>query len=338
MSQDRSFAVYPDDWLAPPDRPDATATQRVPALVPGRRVVGYSAVLLPHTAGGEVDWPGFESLLGRTLAAGLIPAVNMDTGYVQLLSEVDRARVLATAAALAGPGGFAAGAFVPDAEGDAYDADAYGRATAEVAEAGGTPVLFPSWGLASLSEDGWVGAQAALGAKLDRFIAFELGDMFVPYGRIYSLEAYRGLLGVPSCIGAKHSSLSRQAEWDRLALRNDVRADFSVFTGNDLAIDMVRYGSDYLLGLSAFAPDAFAERDRRWAAEESSFDELNDLLQYLGFFAFRPPVPGYRHDAAMFLKLRGWIDSDATPAGAPQRPDADREVLADIAGRLTDVL
>ena len=110
---------------------------------------------------------------------------------------------------------------MPDAEGDAYDADAYGRATAEVAEAGGTPVLFPSWGLASLSEDGWVGAQAALGAKLDRFIAFELGDMFVPYGRIYSLEAYRGLLGVPSCIGAKHSSLSRQAEWDRLALRND---------------------------------------------------------------------------------------------------------------------
>jgi hypothetical protein len=70
----------------------------------------------------------------------------------------------------------------------------------------------------------------------------------------------------------------------------------------------------------------------------SSFDELNDLLQYLGFFAFRPPVPVYRHDAAMFLKLRGWIDSDATPVGAPQRPDADREVLADIAGRLTDVL
>ena len=338
MSQDRSFAVYPDDWLAPPDRPDATATQRVPALVPGRRVVGYSAVLLPHTAGGEVDWPGFESLLGRTLAAGLIPAVNMDTGYVQLLSEVDRARVLATAAALAGPGGFAAGAFVPDAEGDAYDADAYGRATAEVAEAGGTPVLFPSWGLASLSEDGWVGAQAALGAKLDRFIAFELGDMFVPYGRIYSLEAYRGLLGVPSCIGAKHSSLSRQAEWDRLALRNDVRADFSVFTGNDLAIDMVCYGSDYLLGLSAFAPEAFAERDRRWAAEEASFHEMNDLLQYLGFFAFRAPVPGYRHNAAMFLQLRGWIDSDTTPEGAPRRPDSDRAVLADIADRLEVML
>ena len=72
--------------------------------------------------------------------------------------------------------------------------------------------------------------------------------MFVPYGRIYSLAAYEGLLGVRSCIGAKHSSLSRAAEWDRLALRDRVRPDFHVFTGNDLAIDMVCYGSDYLLG------------------------------------------------------------------------------------------
>jgi dihydrodipicolinate synthase/N-acetylneuraminate lyase len=308
------------------------------ALVPGRRIIGYSAVLLPHTDVGEVDWLGFESLLGLTIAAGLIPAVNMDTGYVQLLTEPDRARVLSSAASLAGAGGFAAGAFVPDTEGDAYDPAAYSRAAAQVAEAGGTPVVFPSWGLASLSEENWVDAQASLGAELDRFIAFELGDMFVPYGRIYSLETYRGLLGIPSCIGAKHSSLSRQAEWDRLALRNEVRADFSVFTGNDLAIDMVCYGSDYLLGLSAFAPDAFAERDRRWAAEEASFHELNDLLQYLGFFAFRPPVPGYRHDAAMFLTLRGWIDSDATPAGAPTRPDSDRAVLADIAERLDAII
>ncbi len=113
------------------------------------------------------------------------------------------------------------------------------------------------------------------------------------------------MLGISSCIGAKHSSLSRAAEWDRLALRDRVRPEFHVFTGNDLAIDMACYGSDYLLGLSAFAPDAFAERDRRWAARDRSFYELNDLLQYLGYFAFRPPVPAYRHDAAMLLALRG---------------------------------
>ena len=173
---------------------------------------------------------------------------------------------------------------------------------------------------------------------MDRFIGFELGSMFVPYGRIYSLAAYEALLGIDACIGAKHSSLSRTAEWDRLAVRDRVRPGFHVFTGNDLAIDMVCYGSDYLLGLSAFAPEAFAERDRRWAAGDRSFHELNDLLQYLGFFAFRPPVPAYRHDAAMFLALRGRITTDATPPGAPRRPDSDRPVLADLAARLEAML
>ena len=161
--------------------------------------------------------------------------------------------------------------------------------------------------------------------------------MFVPYGRIYSLDAYQGLLGVPSCIGAKHSSLSRAAEWDRLAVRDRVRPDFHVFTGNDLAIDMVCTAPTTCSGLSTFAPEAFAERDRRWEHGERSFHELNDLLQYLGAFAFRAPVPAYRHDAAMFLQLRGRIGSDATPPGAPRRPDSDRAVLADIAERLGGV-
>jgi hypothetical protein len=128
--------------------------------------------------------------------------------------------------------------------------------------------------------------------------------------------------------------LSRAAEWDRLAVRDRVRPDFHVFTGNDLAIDMVCYGSDYLLGLSAFAPAAFAARDRMWAEGDRAFHELNDLLQYLGAFAFRAPVPAYRHDAALFLQLRGRIASDATPVGAVRRDESDRAVLADIAARL----
>ena len=39
-------------------------------------------------------------------------------------------------------------------------------------------------------------ALAAIGADLDRFIGFELGAMFVPYGRIYSLDAYAGVLDI----------------------------------------------------------------------------------------------------------------------------------------------
>jgi hypothetical protein len=142
------------------------------------------------------------------------------------------------------------------------------------------------------------------------------------------------MLAIPECMGAKHSSLSRQLEWDRLALRDEVRPDFLVLTGNDLAIDMVMYGSDYLLGVSTFAPEAFAARDRMWAAGAPGFYELNDLLQHLGQFAFREPVPGYRHDAAMCFELRGWASSDVTPPGSPRRPESDRAVLAGILERL----
>jgi dihydrodipicolinate synthase/N-acetylneuraminate lyase len=305
-----------------------------PALRPRRTILGLSAVLLPFTADGAVDWGGFESLLARTVEVGLVPAVNMDTGYVQLLDPATRARVLQVAAATSGSAGFVAGAFVADDPGAPFAADAYSGAMEAISVAGGTPVVFPSYGLNSLDDTEWVVAHEGLGRRCDRFIGFELGPMFVPYGRIYSLTAYEGLLGVTNCIGAKHSSLSRAAEWDRLAVRDRVRPDFHVFTGNDLAIDMVCYGSDYLLGLSAFAPEAFAERDRRWAAGERSFHELNDLLQYLGAFAFRAPVPAYRHDAALFLQLRGRIDADTTPPGVPRRPDSDRAVLADIATRL----
>ena len=99
---------------------------------------------------------------------------------------------------------------------------------------------------------------------------------------------------------------------------------------------MVMYGSDYLLGLSAFAPEHFALRDRMWQSEDPRFYGLNDLLQYLGCFAFRDPVPAYKHDAAIFLHLRDRIASPRTHPESPERPESDRSVLADIACRLED--
>ena len=300
---------------------------------PGRTITGMSATLLPYTDDGGIDWPGFAAHVERTAAAGLTPAVNMDTGYVQLLDDATKAEVLATAALHCDA--FVAGAHTADEAGDAFDPDRYSRELDRITTAGGTPVVFPSHGLNALDADGWVAAHSRLAQGCDRFIAFELGPMFVPYGRIYSLDAYRGLLDIDACIGAKHSSLERSPEWDRLVLRDEVRPDFHVFTGNDLAIDMVRYGSDYLLGLSTFAPDVFAERDRRWATgDETGFGELNDLLQELGDLAFREPVPGYRHNAAQFLRLRGWIGSDRVPQGAVRRPDTDLEALTDLGHRL----
>ena len=299
---------------------------------PRRTITGMSAVLLPHTAGGAVDWDGLAAHVARTAGAGLTPAVNMDTGFVQVLDEATRDRVLEVAAA--NSDGFVAGAHLDDRAGDRFDLEGYRRQIDRIVARGGLPIVFPTHGLTALDGDGWVGAHAALAEQCDRFLAFELGPMFVPYGRIYDLDAYRGLLGIDACVGAKHSSLDRMPEWERLAARDEARPDFMVLTGNDLAIDMVMYGSDYLLGLSTFAPDRFAERDRMWATGDPGFFELNNLLQELGDFTFREPVPGYRHDAALFLELRGWIGSSRVPDGVTLRPDADVDVLRNIAERL----
>ena len=304
-----------------------------PTLRPRRKIVGMSAILLPFHPDGSVDWEGFRGHVARTADAGLAPAVNMDTGYGNLIDAGTKERVLAETAAITGGKEYVAGAFVKDQPGAAFDLAGYQRGIEPILKHGGTPVIFQSFGLTGLPDV--VSAYEEIGRGCDRFIGFELGQQFAPFGAIYDLETYTGLLGVKACVGAKHSSLHRQPEWDRIAVRDRVRPDFLVLTGNDLAIDMVTYGSDYLLGLSTFAPDLFAKRDAMWLAGDPAFYELNDLLQYLGFFAFRPPVPAYKHSAAMFLKLRGWVGCDDTHPQSPKRPESDRDVLRDIAERLS---
>lgn len=303
-------------------------------LRPRRKITGISAILLPFTAAGDIDWAGFAAHCVRTADAGLTPAVNMDTGFVNLLTADQRVAVLDAARSALGGRPFVAGAFVGDVPGAPFNPDDYLRSMEPILAHGGTPVIFQSYGLTGLPDADLVAAYEHLGRRCGPFIAFELGTMFAPFGKIYSLDAYRGLLGVKECLGAKHSSLSREMEWRRLALRDAVRPDFKVFTGNDLAIDMVMYGSDYLLGLSTFAPDKFAERDRYWQDGDPRFYPLNDVLQYLGFLTFRSPVPAYKHSAAMFLKLRGWINCDATHPHSLTRPDTDRELLREIIGQL----
>ena len=306
-------------------------------LRPRRLIHGISAVLLPFTNDGAIDWQGFEAHVARTAEAGLACAVNMDTGYVHLIDGATRLQVLERAQRVLAGKPFVAGAFVADQPGSRFDRDAYLRQIEPILARDGTPVIFQSFGLTGQGGDGIVASYGELAKNCERFIGFELGTMFAPFGKIYSLDVVRGLMGIPQCIGVKHSSLRRDLEWQRLALRDAVRPDFQIFTGNDLAIDMVIYGSDYLLGLSTFAPDIFARRDALWAAGDPAFYQVNDLLQYLGFFAFRPPVPAYKHSAAQFLKLRGWIDSDATHQGSPQRPESDVQVLRDVAKQLMKI-
>ena len=301
---------------------------------PRRKITGISAILLPFTAEGEIDWTGFAAHCIRTADAGLIPAVNMDTGFGNLLTPEQKVAVLdATRSALGGKP-YVAGAFVPDFPDARFDTDRYRKAIDAVVERGGTPVIVQSHGLTGLPDAELPAAYEAIGRDCDSFIAFELGRMFAPFGKIYGIGTFRELLRLKKCTGAKHSSLKRELEWQRLLVRDEVRPEFKVFTGNDLGIDMVMYGSDYLLGLSTFAPDLFARRDAFWTTGDPRFYELNDVLQYLGFLAFREPVPAYKHSAAMFLKLRNWIACDATHPRSPTRPDSDRDLLLNIAQQL----
>jgi dihydrodipicolinate synthase/N-acetylneuraminate lyase len=304
-------------------------------IVPCRKITGYSAILLPFRVDGSVDWDALCAHVARTAAAGLVLAVNMDTGYGNLIDEKTRVNVLRHTRDTLSGGNFTAGAFVHSQAGDAFAPEPYYRQIEQIQTFGGIPTIFQSFGLTSLPSDKLIAAYADFGRRAPQFIAFELGTMFAPFGKIYDLATYEGLLGILQCIGAKHSSLSRQLEWERLALRDRIRPDFKVFTGNDLAIDMVMYGSDYLLGLSTFAPDYFALRDRYWLEGDPRFYELNDILQYLGFFAFRAPVPAYKHTAAQFLKLRGWISCDDTHPASPKRTESDILILQNILNSLT---
>lgn len=314
----------------------ATTSQIDPIsmIQPRRKITGMSAILLPFKANGEVAWGDFEAHVGRTLAAGLIPAVNMDTGYAHLIDEPTREEVLQRTRQLAADGDFVAGAFVKDEQGAPLNLEAYFQAIDQIAAHQGIPVIFQSFGLTGQEEVGIVDVYQRIGEHAEKFIAFELGTMFAPFGRIYSLETYAKLMAIPNCLGAKHSSLSRELEWRRLQLRDRQRPDFKVLTGNDLAIDMVMYGSDYLLGLSTFAPDLFAERDQYWADGDPRFYELNDWLQYIGHFSFRPPVPAYKHSAAQFLHLRGWLETNKTHPDSPERPESDIAVWREVVERL----
>ena len=312
--------------------------QLVKRISPGRKIEGIAALLLPCTPAGAPDWQAFARLVSSTFESGLAPAVNMDTGYVHLLSPDERREVLRITQGVAHGRRFVAGAFI---EGSVDDHAATGeivRAYVQQVELieshSGAPILFQSEALKNLSPADVVEVYRAVAGGSGGLLAFELGEMFTPFGQIYSLETFERIMEIPQIRGLKHSSLDRRLEWERLELCDRLRPGFKIYTGNDLAIDMVIYGSDYLLGLASFVPDAFARRDGYWATQDPRFFALNDLLQYLGAFAFRPPVPAYRHSAAQFLKIRGVIPSDTPHPQSPSRPSSDVEVLRDIADRL----
>jgi dihydrodipicolinate synthase/N-acetylneuraminate lyase len=298
-----------------------------------RRIQGIAAALLPYEEDGSVAVEAFQQHLVSTHESGLLNAVNMDTGYVNYLTRDEKREVLRwTRAALGREVPFVAGAFIENETGDLVDL--YRREMDAITRVGAIPIMFQTERLQGKST-----AETALVYQLasrdyPQVLAFELSPRFAPNGNMFDEELFRRLLDTPTITGMKHSSLNRMLELERLRVRDQHRPEFRIYTGNDLAIDMIEYGSDYLLGLATFAPEKFAERDRLWEAGDARYWALSDALQYLGNIAFRDPVPAYKASAAVFLHLTGRIPTARSHPKNPRRPEWEREMLADCARRL----
>ena len=299
----------------------------------GRKVQGIAAALLPFDADGRIAVEPFQNHLRATHRAGLMNAVNMDTGYVNYLSDSEKQDVLRwTKEALERNAPFVAGAYIEGQAGDIIEL--YRKQMDVIVGLGGIPILFQTSRLHGKTSGEKAATYAAVCRGYPHLLAFELGSMFAPNGEIFDEEAFLRLMDIPEIKGMKHSSLDRLLELERLGVRDAHRPDFRIYTGNDLGINMIEFGSDYLLGLATFAPERFAERDRLWETGDPGYYALSDALQYLGNVAFRAPIPAYKHSAAVFLHLAGRIPSDLTHPKNPRRPEWEAEILRDCARRL----
>src|SRR6266851_592248 len=276
---------------------------KIDSIVPrqqlGRKVQGIAAALLPFEMDGRIAVEAFQDHLRTTHRAGLMNAVNMDTGYVNYLSEMERLNVLRwTREALGKDVPFVAGTYIEGQQGDIVAL--YRKQMGAIVVHGGIPIVFQTSRLHRKSPAEKAAAYKAVCRGYPGTLAFELGPMFATNGEIFDEETFRRLMEIPEIKGMKHSSLDRIIE---------------------------------LQGLATFAPEKFAERDRLWETGDPAYYALSDALQYLGNVAFRDPVPAYKHSAAVFLHLTGRIPTDLPHPQNPKRPAWECEILQDCARR-----
>jgi hypothetical protein len=305
-------------------------------LTPSRTIDGSAALPVWLGPAGRLDLSGLADRLQATFATGLTPAVNLYGGSVERLGREQRIDVLSTAAGVARGRRFIAG--TRPTEDAAPLAVRYGRAVDAVVRQGGTPLLLPIRELVALDGDALIHLWRQATAGHRGVLVIEMAEAFETPAPLYSTDVVARLLDIGSLGGLVHASLDRGAEWARVDARDVARPDFRIYSGHERALDMVTYGSDYLLATAGAAPEAFAARDRAWRAGQPIGFEMNDALQALGALLYREPIAAARHGVLQWLQARGIVRHATPVAGVPSRPDTDLALYREIAARLDSLL
>src|SRR6266850_3497911 len=106
----------------------------------GRKTQGIAAALLPFKADGRIAVETFQNHLRATHRAGLMNAVNMDTGYVNYLNDSEKQDVLGwTREALGKDVQFVGGAYIEGQTGDIVEH--YRKQMDAIVALAGIPIL-----------------------------------------------------------------------------------------------------------------------------------------------------------------------------------------------------
>src|SRR5882724_9028926 len=183
---------------------------------PRRKVQGISAALLPYELDGKIAVEAFQQHLRTTQRAGLMNAVNMDTGYINYLSIAERQKVLLwTRESVGKDVPFVAGAYIENQSGDVVQL--YREQMDAIVSAGGIPIIFQTARLHGATARQKADMYQEICRGYPHVLAFELGRMFAPNGEIWDEETFRRVMDIPEIKGMKHSSLDRLQELKRLA-------------------------------------------------------------------------------------------------------------------------
>src|SRR5689334_3523167 len=153
-------------------------------IKPRRKVTGMAAALLPFEEDGSIAVEAFQRHLLRTHSAGLVNAVNMDTGYVNYLSEQEQQQVLGwTREALPRNTKFVAGAYIEGLDGDVVSL--YRRKIDHIIEYAGTPIIFQTARLHDQTAREKLRCYAEICRGYEEVLGFELSPVFAPNGEIF---------------------------------------------------------------------------------------------------------------------------------------------------------